>query len=220
MSRSNPRVESSNPCKKFLKWKGAEGHFVMWNKTTEKEEIVNPRRMLFLDKLFTVKGFSDKHQQGIYSNEIHSTKTEQLNVRVFGNDSVSIVGLYDEIKDKMPAGAKLGNSLYVMCEGEIINLQLTGSALSAWIEFCKANKSWQSGAIVFEGKSELKKKGATKYYEPIFSLADATPEEDAKAIELDKELQDYFKGYKEGKTTPTPEAELVEDDIDLSGLNL
>lgn len=218
MSRSNPRVESSNPCKTFLKWKGAEGHFSMWDKSTEKEVIVNPGRMLFLDKLFTVKGFSDKHQQGIYSNEIHSTKTEQLNVRVFGNDSVSIVGLYDEIKDKLPAGAKLGNSLYVMHEDEIINLQLTGSALSAWIEFCKANKAWQSGAIVFQGKSELKKKGATKYYEPVFSWAYATSDEDAKAIELDKVLQDYFEGYKSGTTTPTPEAEVLEpsfDDIDL-----
>lgn len=211
MSRSNPRVESSNPCKKFLKWKGAEGHFIMWNKSTEKEETVNPKRMLFLDKLFTVKGFSDKHQQGIYSNEIHSTKTEQLNVRVFGNDSVSIVGLYDEIKDKMPSGAKLGNSLYVMCEGEIMNLQLTGSALSAWIEFCKANKTWQSGAIVFEGKSDQKKKGATKYYEPIFSLTEATSEEDKMAIEFDKVLQAYFEGYKSGEVQPEVQADSVDD---------
>jgi hypothetical protein len=218
MSRSNPRIESSNPCKKFIEWNAEKGHFQFYNKETKQDEIINLERFLFLDNLYTIGGFNPKHKRGIYSNEIHSIKDETLNVRVFGNDDVSIVGTYSNIKEKLPAGAKFYSSIYLMFNSSIVNIKLKGSALNTWIEFCKSNKSYQLDAIIFKGKSDLKTNGATKYYDPIFSLAESTPEEDTKAIELDKELQDYFKGYKEGKTTPTPEAEVLEpsfDDIDL-----
>ncbi len=212
MSRLNDEVK--NPSKYFLKWNGATGGFDYFDKTKgekgEKVHVTLPFRFLALDTLATVKGFSDKEQSGFYSNEVRNTQKDILTVRT--KSGIVAKGLYEELKgNKATGGMKFCQSVYVVAtvEGKsvIANIQMMGTALSAWIDFGKANKIYK-GAIQIKDMKEGKK-GVTKYQTPVFEAIDATAEEDAAAKEMGKELKDYLEVYlsekkKEEETATEP----------------
>jgi hypothetical protein len=202
MSRSNPTELAPNPATKFFDWNGAEGFFYYFDKNKgdkgEKVKVDLPFRFLVLDVLSTIKGFSDADQKGFYSNEVRSTKDEVLNVRM-GKTTVEL-GLYADIKDRLAKlGADYTQSVYACIkdgnEFVIVNINMKGAALSAWIEFRnKAKGAINEKAIIVKSTLEGKK-GAVKYQMPVFELIDVSPETNNIAIELDKELQEYLKQY-------------------------
>lgn len=205
MSRSTPVNTLVNPAKMFLDWDSEKGQFKYWDKTKKENKALKlPVKFYILDELTTVKGFSDKHQGGIWSNEVKNTVGQKLKVVGKGKDGKLFKvahGIYQDIKDAITAaGGKYTRSLYVAMlndndEYEIVNFQLRGAAFSGWIAFCDEvhNQRMVDEVVCADFKKE--KKGATKYTIPIFSLEKASEEGNEAAIALDVELQQYLREY-------------------------
>lgn len=220
MSRSNNNAPLSNPAIKFIDWDSENGCF----KTYDKEKKVNvkiplPVRFYVLDELTTVKGFSDKTQGGIWSNEIKDITKQLLSVRTKGKDGKMTTiaeGRYSDIKDTITAsGGKYTRSLYVAMlddndEYKICNFQLKGAAFSGWLDFVTENRNSIMYDEIVCDDFKKEKKGATKYTIPVFSSDKASDEGNEAAIQLDVELQEYLKEYINRTQNAT---EYVEDTI-------
>lgn len=212
MSLSTPKIK--NPCKKFIEFKGNAGVFQFWNKEKKQNELLDfPISFIVLDELSTITGFSDSTQSGVYSNEVHSMKNENLHVRTF-KGGVKVYGKYDDIKGRITEiGGKFCKSVYaamITDQGlELVNFQLKGIAFSAWLskEIDVSNQ-----AVTIEGCSDGKK-GAVKFKVPTYKLLDVDAAKMNEAKEIDKTLQAYLKDYKANQAAIESEKPEVEDDI-------
>lgn len=218
-SRSNPTETLTNPSTKFIEWSGSEGKFKYYDKDKKENVFIDlPFSFIPLQVLSTVKGYNEQEKLGYYSNEVKSTKKEMLTVRT--KNGIVMTGMYEQVKEKLSSkGLKYYQSVYVAIkEGKglvIANLQLTGSGLGPFIEFCSKNKITEIGVTV--KSSNPMKKGATKYFEPIYEVMGVSEATNKAAIELDKELQTYLTAYfaKNGNAQAT---EVVDENQD-NGLN-
>lgn len=195
MSLSKPKI--TNPCKKFIEFKGNTGAFQYWDKATESNiQLKSPVKFIVLDELSTITGFSDEFQCGIYSNEVHSLRDEVLSVRLFKKNH-RLVGKYSDIKgDITSMGGKFCKSVYSALIGdkgelELVNFRLRGAALSAWMD-CVIDKS--AFAIIVEDCTDGKK-GSVKYKIPNFKQFDLPLGMIEKAVVMDKSLQDFLREY-------------------------
>ena len=76
-----PETKSVNPTSKFLEWKSNEKCFSFYNKEIkDNEQVKLPLTFLVLEEYHTVKGFSDKDETGIYSNEVLQIGNEEMEV--------------------------------------------------------------------------------------------------------------------------------------------
>jgi hypothetical protein len=197
MSRSNPTETLVNPAKLFIEWSGSEGKFKYYDKEKKENVFLDlPVKFIPLDRLSTVKGWSDAEKKGYWANEVRSTKDDVLTVR--SKDGVELVAKYEVVKEKMSAkGVDYVQSLYAAMKiGKelcIVNFQLKGSGLTPFIEFAKGKKIEEIGVQVLDVKPC--KKGATKYFEPVYSIMDVSEATNKLATELDVELQDYLNAY-------------------------
>lgn len=199
MSRSN-NTEIINPAKRFYEWVGSKGCLKYFDKSKgEKGENVFvdlPFTFLVLDRLSTIKGFSDADQSGFWSNEVRDLRKEPFTVRT--KKGIVATGLYSTLAPVLNQGAAYCQSVYVAAkidgELQICCFQIHGSAIGEWINLCKGKDIYKY-AITISGSSPMKK-GATNYFIPVFKLnPQIAPETEQKAIELDKELQDYLSAY-------------------------
>lgn len=198
MSRSN-NTDIKNPATRYFEWQG-KGQFKYYDKDTKKNiEVPYPFRFIVLDQLVTIKGFCDADQSSFWSNEIRdrSLKTAQLSVKT--KKGHHFTGTYEKvIKELGSQGAAYCKSVYIGYYNEdkklvIGNLQLHGASIGAWIDFCKSNDVMKIGVQV---KSHVEaKKGTTVYQVPVFEKLSITPESEAQAIALDKQLQEYLTSY-------------------------
>ena len=194
MSRSNS-TELQSPAKKQFEWNGDKGGFKTYNRETkENEKVPLPFRFLVLDKLSTIKGYSDHHKAAFWANEVRSTKKDILSV--YSKGGLQAEGFYKDIIGTM-TGAKYCQVVYIaFYEGKemsIGKINLVGTALSAWIDFCKAENP-EKGAIEVAEMVEGKK-GKTVYQTPVFKKITVSEEADKIALGLDVELQAYLAKY-------------------------
>lgn len=216
MSRSqNDTIVS--PVRKTFEWSSELGAFKYYdrNSTEENKNVEQPLpfRFMVLDKLTTIKGFSDADKSGFWSNEVKDTRTQKLYVRT--KKGLTAEGLYAEIKDKIVAqGARYATQLYVAYYEEkeltIGCVTLVGAANSAFIDFQKDNN-------IFKGAIEVKdftaaKKGATKYKIPNFTKIEVSEAAENKSIELDKEVQLYLSAMLQKYNQPPAETRKPEND--------
>jgi len=219
MSRSNPTESLQNPATRFIEWSGSEGKFKYYDKEKKENVFINlPFAFIPLDILSTTKGYDEKTGLGFYSNEIRNTKIDLLTVRT--KNGIVMTGLYEDVKDKLYSkGLDYVQSVYVAIkEGKsyvLANLQLKGSALGPFIEFLKGKK-WSEIAVKV-GEAKAAKKGATKYFEPVYTELKVSEEANKIAIELDIELQEYLTGYF-AKNAGAVATEKTDDNQD-NGLN-
>jgi hypothetical protein len=220
MSRSNPNETQTNPAVRFYDWSGSEGKFKYYDKE-KKENVFLPLPFAFipLDLLSTTKGYDEKAGLGFYSNEIRNTKTDMLTVRT--KNGIVMTGLYENVKEKLSSrGLDYVQSVYVAIkEGSgyvMANLQLKGSALGPFIEFCKGKKL--SEIAVKVGESKPMKKGATKYFEPVYTAIKVSEAANEAAIVLDKELQEYLVPYLAKNASTVAVGEIIDENQD-NGLN-
>lgn len=198
MSLSNQTEETKkSPVARYYNWSGEKGELYYYDKEAGQKVYVETIDFILIDTKSCVEGFSDKEQTGFRSNEVKSTQKEELVIKFNNNGKVLLRGLYASIKDNIKAaGGNYNISLYGVenIEGEwkIINIKLKGSGLSAWLEFDKSSKVNKVGLTLRIEKSELQKKGAVKYYKPVFIAAPTGSNEHTIAVDLDTELQDYF----------------------------
>jgi len=211
MSISNTS-QSPNPTKRYVEWQGSEGFFFYYDKE-KKEKVKLPKtfQVIALDELATIKGYDEGSESGVYSNEVRSTNKEELTVKNFKGDLLA-KGLYADIKGNLKGG-KYCKSIYAVTVdksgvGDLINLQIKGSALNPWIE----GKINVSGGVVIECSinPEQKKKGSNKYFEPTFTVKTLTEGalRDA-AIQLDQDvlqpyLEEYLSGGKKEEVSTSP----------------
>lgn len=221
MSRSNPTETLSNPSTKFIDWSGSEGRFKYYDKEKKENVFIElPFTFIPLDILSTCKGYNDQEKVGYYSNEVRSTKKEPFTVRT--KNGIVMTGLYEQVKEKLaPKGLKYVQSVYVAIkEGKglvIANLQLTGSALGPFIEFCDGKKVTEIGVTV--KSANPMKKGATKYFEPVYEVMPVSEATNKVASELDVELQEYLTAYFAKTGTAQPDYTDVVDENQDNGLN-
>lgn len=200
-----PTQESTNPASKFLSWKSNDKCLSYYDKAKgENVLVLLPFKFVFLEHYHTVKGWNDKTESGIYSNEVFLIGQEPLTVKAFKGGEIAS-GLYTDVRNKIKdAGGVYHRSVYVMNEdGEIVNLQFKGSAVSSYSDFFKENQnhiendSWIEIASAKEGK-----KGAVKFTTPEFVLGSkTTPAQEKKISEAVATLQTYMNDY----FTPIPD---------------
>lgn len=204
------KVES--PVARYVSWSSNEKSFVYYDKEKGKDVALKlPLTVVHLDEFGTIKGFHEKSNSSIYSNEIKSSKKEEFNVRSWKSPVSLAVGLYSQIKPTVTAiGGHYCVSIYVLIKGEIFNLSMKGSSLQHWSEFTKANRDkFLTHSIVIAGALNLKK-GAIAYSVPDFQVGEAL---DSKLLQESDEkfdtLQAYFKARKSGGQIESVEAEEV-----------
>lgn len=200
MSRSNPSVNIPNPSTKWFEWNSTAKCFGYWDK--EKKELVLvklPFTFIMLDRTSTVRGYNKQVGSGIYSNEVRDLREQPLIVKYFAGGEVAS-GFWADIKDRVVARkGKFALNVYLAYREDnklrIGCFQAVGCAVGAWIDFEKA-----AGKAILEKAVTCKtfvndKSGEVEFNAPVFSLGEVTPETNAQALALDKELQEYFKGY-------------------------
>lgn len=206
----NQTEGSSNPATKFLQWKSNDKCFAYWDKSKEENiKIELPFKFQFLEHFHTIKGWNDASESGIYSNEVKFISKEDLKVRSFKGGDIA-EGLYSEIRGQIrDAGGKYHRSVYVINEeGDIVNLQLKGAAVSSYSDFMNENENKVEGAWMVVSGAEDKKKGATKYSTPIFEIGKKfTKDEMALADEKYKDIVNYFEKYTKEEPEPVEEEE-------------
>lgn len=188
-------AEMKNPATCFMHWEGSTGRFKWWNKDTASDVYVDaPFTFVVLDELLTVKGWSDKHNSGIWSNEVRNI-LEPLTVQT--KECIIAQGKYLDIKGKV-SGLRYCQSVYVAFKsnnGELVlgNFQLKGSALSAWIDF--VGKQKLVGKAVSFTRTIKSKKGANEFFVPVFEQRSLTEETVSRARQIYKNLQEYLRYY-------------------------
>jgi hypothetical protein len=93
-------------------------------------------------------------------------------------------------------------------------LKLAGSAISAWIEFSNqypGQKMYQIAVVITEATAA--KNGKTDYFIPVFEARQVTPETDAKAKDIDRELQQYLAQYFNKPAPSKPVADVEIEDL-------
>lgn len=216
MSRSNPSQNTPHPCSRWHEWNGESGNIRWFNKESKENVTVTlPFTFMVLDRLATVKGWHDASDSGIYANEVRDTTREPLVVKAFKGGQLA-QGFYREIKDRVGnmGGYYVANIYLAYKELDVLHIgsiQFKGSALRAWMEFEKENRSeiWEQ-AVQITGSVEGKK-GKVVFKTPTFKIAKLSKESDEAAKALDVELQKYLEGYlkrnvKEQTTEAQPDA--------------
>lgn len=215
MSLSNPKAE--NPVTKWIEFKGSTGKFQYWDKATETniELPLNKIGFIVLDELNTISGYHSSAESGIYSNEISDLSHETLTVKVF-KTNIQITGLYKDIKDNIKAiGGKFTKSVYAaLITGkdslELVNFKMSGSGFAGWLD--KHINLLKQGVKVTGLKDG--EKGATKFKIPVFEGFDMPENLRLKAVDMDKELQEYLKQYKSKQIETAEIVNEVQDVLD------
>lgn len=220
MSRSNPTDNSPNPSKRWFEWDGSTGNIRYYDKQAKETVVVQDKfTFMLLDQLALIKGWHDASESGIYSNEVKDTRSEPFVVKAFKLKEPLAEGFYKNIRDRVIAqGGHFTTNCYIAFKNggdglDIGSLQFKGSALSAWMEFAKDNRSELLEKAVRIDGADKGKKGNITFYTPKFALIAASEEGNGQAVELDKELQEYLKGYfsrtrvEQAAAPPEPRAE-------------
>tara|TARA_R110000796_G_C14368223_1_gene413678 strand:+ start:24 stop:677 length:654 start_codon:yes stop_codon:yes gene_type:complete len=208
----NQSEGSSNPATKFLEWKSKDKCFAYYDKVKkENVKIPMPLKFQFLEHFHNVRGWNDASSSGIYSNEVKFISKEPLKVKSFKGGEIA-EGIYSEIRSKLrDAGGKYHRSVYVVLDGEIVNLQLKGACVSAYSDFMQNHENQLEGSWTEVASVTDHKKGATKYSTPDFTVGPAfTPEEMKLANDKYTDVSEYFNNYTK-KAEPEVEEESPED---------
>lgn len=214
MSRSN-NTELVNPAQRFYEWVGSKGYLKYFDKSKGENVFVPlPFTFLVLDRLSTIKGYSDADKSGFWSNEVRDITKDVFTVRT--KKGIAGRGVYSSLNGLLKEGACYSQSVYIAIKEKdqfvIANLALHGSAISPWIELCKGKNIYKYAITIASAKPM--KKGATNYYIPVFKLNPNISEDtEGKCVELDKQLQEYLKAYFNRSKTEQQENALPSDVI-------
>lgn len=204
---------TKNPATKFLEWKSNEKAFSYWDKEKEEEVLLKlPLKFQFLEDFHTVKGWHDDSESRIYSNEVKFISKEPLRVSSFKGGQIA-EGIYKDIRSRVKdAGGVYYKSVYLVDEdGNIVNMQIKGSVVSAYTDFMDSESNKVESYWIEINEVENKKKGATKYSVPIFEIGDAYTKSEYKLVD-EKYIE--IANYHKGKSEPNKEDEDTSEDDD------
>ena len=215
-SHTNESPKSSNPTTKYIEWKSNDKCFSYYDKDIkENVQVQLPLKFAFINQYHTVKGWHDKNQSGIYSNEVYFIGTEPMTVRSFKPKGFVVAeGFYTDIKPQVVAqGGKYHRSVYVMLEdGTIANITFKGAVVREWSEFYRLLKTVEDSNWVEVNEATEQKKGSINYSTPLFSIGKKfTPAQDSKVGDAATRIKDHMAGY--FSKVDVPEFEV--DEIDF-----
>ena len=215
-SHTNESPKSSNPTTKYLEWRSNDKCFRYYDKEAgENVQVQLPLKFAFLNHYHTVKGWHDKNQSGIYSNEVYFIGSEPMTVRSFKPKGFVVAdGLYKDIKTQVAAqGGKYHRSVYVMLEdGTIANLAFKGAVVREWSEFYKLAKPVEDTNWIEINEATDQKKGSISYSTPLFSIGKKfTATQDVKVDEAANRLRGHMYAY----FSKVEEPEFEADEIDF-----
>lgn len=195
MARSDAfKAKAESPVKMYLNWSSNDKCFTFYDRTLKTDRALKlPVKLIYLDSLSSIRGFDDASQSSIYSNEVKSTKNEQLVVRSFKGGEL-VKGLYQDIKLKIvEKGGHYNASLYAVIDGQIVNISMKGAVLQHWSDFNKeSGKKFLNHYIVINSALDAKK-GSVKYSVPVFEIGETIDDKDGKlGDKLYDELASYF----------------------------
>jgi len=194
MSLSNPN-QSESPIEMYISWKGADAHFEAYDKAIEeKVDLGKAIGFVVLDMKSTVVGFTNNDEP------IRCNICKQGEVmKVTALSEVIAEGRWADIKEKVKGkGGKYCLYLYVMLitaknEKRLAVLKIFGSGFGNWIDL--KHRDGDGRIIKAAANAQAQKKGNVTFYSPTYSYSTKENKEAyQKAIEMDKELQGYFKG--------------------------
>lgn len=196
MARADAYSEAvKSPVTKYVTWSSNDKCFSFYDREAKTNvQLKLPIKIVHFRDFASIKGFDDRSQSSIFSNEVTSVKNEPLVVRSFKGGEL-IRGLYADIKLRLKElGGKYNMSMYAMIDGELVNISIGGAILQHWSDFSKDNRNKFLTNYINVNMALDLKKGSVKYSVPVFSLGEEITAKDMnKADELDDELLDYFK---------------------------
>lgn len=205
-----PERTNTNPAKKFLEWRSNEKCFSYYDKDKKENVMVElPLQFVILEHYHTVKGWNDESESGIFSNEVWSIGTEEMNVRSFKGGNIA-KGIYKDVRERIRgAGGHYARSIYAVTPDlEIINISLKGSGVASYSSFINdfGDHNFTKNWIKVTGAKE-EKKGSVKYSTPIFEVGAEI--KNVEAIRpFAQELQEYILSYMEPASSKRPASEV------------
>lgn len=203
---------TQNPAQNYYRWSGGMKDVELPDGTTAKklkgelqywdgennQKVDLPFQFCALEQTRSITGFSPTPGQNVrfFSNECVDYDDEMIVYRKDDGGTTEICrGQYGAIKEKLPQGARLQINLYIYNakSGQIERLNLSGSALGAFIDFSKKNKGMYEHSIIME-EGEAKKTGSVEFMPPKFKLGPAYSDDEMKVLhEKDQEVVAYMK---------------------------
>jgi|688.fasta_scaffold258237_3 hypothetical protein len=196
MSRTDSTSRIKSPVKHYITFGGGDGIWSYWDKESESDVEFDTLELVLVEIRSSITGWSDEHNGRITSNLVSNTK-ETLTLRCKNKEILK--GSYADCKPAInEAGGKFTTNLFGLFKlnGELVaaQVQLTGSSLAAWMNFVDEHKLHKIYAHkIVASKGDQLRKGAVKYYQPVFTLvsADKTDLEAADKFSIE-ELKPYL----------------------------
>ena len=202
---------AQNPAQIYYKWSGGakeielpdgskakkpRGDFTYWDGEAN-QLVALPFTFCVLEQTRSINGFAPTPGANIrfYSNEAITYEDEFTVFRKDENGTEQILkGTYQEIKKNLPQGAKLQINLYFYnpTNDQIERFNMSGAALSAFIDFTKKNKGLYEHPIIMEA-GDVKTVGSVDFVPPKFKYGPAYDKDMMdKLAEQDKIVVDYM----------------------------
>lgn len=207
MSRSQPNETLPHPCQRWFELDGKLGHLRFFDK--EKKERIDYGtakgfEFVLLDKLSTIKGWSEENESGLYSNEVKDTRSDPFVVKAFKRKEPIAEGFYSDIRDKIKAnGGKFVTMLYIAYrdketdEVTLGSLALKGGSLRSWMnmegEGNNRSRIFKDAIRIADVKEG--KKGGVTFKMLVFEITEVDAVMNDIATELDRGLQSYYAFY-------------------------
>lgn len=174
---------------KYLTWKGKDGYFEYYDKEAGENKKFDFTEAVILNAGYTIKGWHDWDQSGIYSNEVIDFNDEMF-VRTFKWTRIA-KWKYSDIKWDLQ-GWRIHIWITVLHEGEVIEFFLKWIAYFQFNEFIK-ELDHNSKKLKYEWSKE-DKKWSVKFKVPIWSeWSDITDKEKEQASSKVESLLEYYK---------------------------
>lgn len=246
MSRTKKTTGTNSPVKKYLSFKGSKGQLAYYDKNSSEEDknvYLDSVDFIVLDVKSSVSGFYEAEAASITSNMLdpYSVGKEPFIVKtkVRGTFGEFAKGIWKDIKAEVDAiGGKFTSNIFALADVgdgmEIVKIDLSGAALTPWIEYQNelgsSDEIYDQKITMSKGQLCTRKKGKTVpvsddeynkvlaalkknplaerpvwFYESKFEGEALTEELADLATENDEVLQDYFDGLSSKEDKPEEE---------------
>jgi hypothetical protein len=202
-----------SPVAHYISFNGAKGHWEWWDKEAKANVSQDELDFIVLDTRSSITGWHKKAKKNMFSNMVKSSASSFV-VRIGKEEKDKVAeGPYKEISDKVGVlGGKYTQNIFALANlngvWTPVNIQVTASTLSVWMEFTKVNyMDTVYKSIVTGVKGELKTTGDVEYYNPVLTLSELPPELGTQADAFyDSKLKPYLNQGKEAVAEKEEEA--------------
>lgn len=159
----------------FVEFNWQKGEFYYYDKVAKAKRPIDLKALVILNVWYTIAGYSQKQNSGIYSNEIADLRDTAFEVKAFGKDGAVPIAkwLYKDIKNDVVASwGKLHICLSALSGMEVVHLKLKGAAFYEYTQFLQDKWFNPSGKKLVIEWTEDRQNGAISYKVPKFAVGE------------------------------------------------